>query len=576
MQGRKRTFSAALVILLVTTLSWSSATSDVTAAAFEAHPPISIGSNAEFTSANGVVGGIGTAQDPFIIQGWNITARGENAIDIRGTNAYFVIHNVYVSSFSDGIHIENAANGRIENSTVTQSLNGVYSFGTSAIMVLHNNLAYNRNGVNVQSSNTMSIRGNTILSSRGIGIFLLVIGNVNVTENNIFWSAERGISVDTPFPDPVRIFHNNLVRNGVQAYDDSSATWDDGYPSGGNYWSNYGGIDNCSGPGQDICSSPDGIGDDSHHFSFSGSDHYPLMKPFGIVPDKVPPIWVQASYLRASPGLSPSVVILGWTPAADEIGIVGYRIFQGTRLILTVPGGLLSEAVTDLPPNTAYTFRVEAGDVWDNWSENGPSVDVTTPPPPSTPGLYYTLLYTKPAYQGGTTVLMNWFNNTSSNRVRVTSVSVALDFGTYSWSVPTPCSICEGTETINLDPGEKKLLNLTAAIPSTASGGNHTVSATVKFQYFYWGGIAYWADGDPIVGQGSITIESAPQGPPDVRQPFPVSGLSDVLKRLLEVARGWASSSFLAILLGAYLPIVASACYLAVKHDRRRQRKMAE
>src|SRR5213076_3134076 len=37
--------------------------------------------------------------------------------------------------------------------------------------------------------------------------------------------------------------------------------WDDGYPQGGNFWSNYRGADQCSGPGQDVCNGPDGIGD---------------------------------------------------------------------------------------------------------------------------------------------------------------------------------------------------------------------------------------------------------------------------------------------------------------------------
>jgi nitrous oxidase accessory protein NosD len=39
-----------------------------------------------------------------------------------------------------------------------------------------------------------------------------------------------------------------------------SDTWDDGYPFGGNYWSNYTGIDEYSGPSQNETSS-DGIGD---------------------------------------------------------------------------------------------------------------------------------------------------------------------------------------------------------------------------------------------------------------------------------------------------------------------------
>jgi nitrous oxidase accessory protein NosD len=82
----------------------------------------------------------------------------------------------------------------------------------------------------------------------------------------------------------VHIFHNNFYPStGVVCTSDTQPGhyWDNGYPSGGNYWSNYTGVDNCSGPMQNICPSPDGIGDTP--YSISGGiyqDHYPLMKPF--------------------------------------------------------------------------------------------------------------------------------------------------------------------------------------------------------------------------------------------------------------------------------------------------------
>src|SRR5207244_4302232 len=55
-----------------------------------------------------------------------------------------------------------------------------------------------------------------------------------------------------------------------------------------NYWSDYAVVDNCSGPNQDVCPSPDGIADqplfvDSCFAPCSTSpyiDHYPLREPF--------------------------------------------------------------------------------------------------------------------------------------------------------------------------------------------------------------------------------------------------------------------------------------------------------
>src|SRR6266480_3415200 len=42
------------------------------AVASQSHSSILIVGNAEFTPANGVTGGTGTASDPYVIQGWNI------------------------------------------------------------------------------------------------------------------------------------------------------------------------------------------------------------------------------------------------------------------------------------------------------------------------------------------------------------------------------------------------------------------------------------------------------------------------------------------------------------------------
>jgi len=94
-------------------------------------------------------------------------------------------------------------------------------------------------------------------------------GNVVTNQGRIF--ATTGISLND----------NNLLNNTIQAFDDnpSQNLWDNGYPSGGNFWSDFTGVDNCSGPQQNICPGPDGIGDTPYTFSFN-MDQYPLMKLF--------------------------------------------------------------------------------------------------------------------------------------------------------------------------------------------------------------------------------------------------------------------------------------------------------
>jgi cell wall-associated NlpC family hydrolase len=74
--------------------------------------------------------------------------------------------------------------------------------------------------------------------------------------------------------------HNDFMNNTIHVLTINNPSqhnfWDDGYPSGGNYWSDYTGVDEKSGPNQD---QPgwDGIGDTPH-----GADHYPLMTPCSV------------------------------------------------------------------------------------------------------------------------------------------------------------------------------------------------------------------------------------------------------------------------------------------------------
>jgi len=55
--------------------------------------------------------------------------------------------------------------------------------------------------------------------------------------------------------------------------------WDDGYPSGGNYWSDYNGTDLFSGSYQNETGS-DGIGDTPYVIDENNQDNYPLIAPF--------------------------------------------------------------------------------------------------------------------------------------------------------------------------------------------------------------------------------------------------------------------------------------------------------
>src|SRR5437870_2129840 len=68
----------------------------------QAHGPIYIGSNADFTAANGVRSGTGTIVDPYIISNWfidgNLYSTTQVMLWIESTNAYVVVQNVRIAN----------------------------------------------------------------------------------------------------------------------------------------------------------------------------------------------------------------------------------------------------------------------------------------------------------------------------------------------------------------------------------------------------------------------------------------------------------------------------------------------
>ena len=96
---------------------------DSSSSFYTPHEPIAIDGDSGFTAANGVTGGIGTASDPYTIEGWNISSSAccssVPGISINNTSAYFVIRNVYLRVWgSPGISIRmgNVANGVVQDS----------------------------------------------------------------------------------------------------------------------------------------------------------------------------------------------------------------------------------------------------------------------------------------------------------------------------------------------------------------------------------------------------------------------------------------------------------------------------
>jgi hypothetical protein len=101
--------------------------------------------------------------------------------------------------------------------------------------------------------------------------------NCTIAENDFV--GGHGLVVENVYNG--KIYHNNFNggHNSVNVYNWSQAIWNEAYPTGGNYWSDYSSPDLYYGPFQNETGS-DGIGDIPLILAENQTDNYPLMGPW--------------------------------------------------------------------------------------------------------------------------------------------------------------------------------------------------------------------------------------------------------------------------------------------------------
>ena len=177
----------------------------------------------------------------------------------------------------------------IADNSITDNLNGVAGQLWYDSTIVGNDIMDNLLGIWVGPySMRNTIVSNNIRNHWSEGISMWQSSNNtfegnNITDNNRGgYSAGITIGFQVGFSSGNKFFHNNIANNGKQVDlqgQEEPIMWDDGYPSGGNYWSDYNGTDSFSGPNQNTPGS-DGIGDTPYTIDANNTDRYPLMGMF--------------------------------------------------------------------------------------------------------------------------------------------------------------------------------------------------------------------------------------------------------------------------------------------------------
>ena len=234
--------------------------------------------------------------DNNTIEGNNMSSNGQNGIYFYLSKWTVITNNTLYSNQWYGINVEASSNVTISTNTIfANHQHGIY-VGWSRDCVFNNNTVFsnvkygiyascsgsvisnntifdNEDGLHVSPRDWNIISDNNIYSNRVNGLFLRYTNNNTIVGNTIK-DNQFGAYVNSSNDN--RIYHNHFINNTNQSVDVGINYWDNGYPSGGNYWSDYTGEDSYSGPDQNltIC---DGIGDVPYDIpGGSNQDRYPL------------------------------------------------------------------------------------------------------------------------------------------------------------------------------------------------------------------------------------------------------------------------------------------------------------
>ena len=174
----------------------------------------------------------------------------------------------------------------IQNSGTNQTDTGIHITGNDNT-ISKTTLTQNYIGIKLSQSKNTYLTQNNFSQNSWIGVIINHQSHNTTIYHNIFISnGYAGIGINTSSDN--KIYHNDFINHLHNAYDDSHNTWDNNFPSGGNYWNDYIGIDNFQGPQQDIPGS-DGIGDTPYQIKGGiNQDCYPLMYP-QVPYDTTPP-----------------------------------------------------------------------------------------------------------------------------------------------------------------------------------------------------------------------------------------------------------------------------------------------
>jgi parallel beta-helix repeat protein len=266
----------------------------------------------------------------------NVEAMGDEGIFLL-SSSYNVLSGNDIANNWNGLVLSSSSGDVLSGNNITTNSYGITLGASSGNILSGNNVAGNSiYGIELDfSSDNNTLSGNSVTANSNDGIELEYSAENNtLSNNNITANSRNGILLEGSSGNI--FYHDNLIGNTFQVSSDGSPnTWDNGYPSGGNFWSDY---QTRYPNATEIDSS--GIWNTPYVIDANNTDHYPLMSPWSSTP---PVQTYSATFIES--GLPQGAQ---WSATLNGQFVYDRLSSTSNSLTFDVPNGAYSFSITSI------------------------------------------------------------------------------------------------------------------------------------------------------------------------------------------------------------------------------------